>query len=262
MGPGTTTAKVMFRGSVGGHILVPWVLVPVSQQMGRELRLRSCWCWIQPWGRQWGTPLPINTTIAKYNRTSSMSIPCTMVDSQGSFQPHNQLLCNITSCPMGLASFCPCTVGRRGEGSSLRHSGGKATPGHPGVLRHPHAVWHWVWLRPGPSRDPQILQEGCELRTGWWREGGAWGQVGAETAGWEQGRQRGRGSRKQQGRGREAGKKVACSPPALAYCQPYVPAASLAADVSQCLPLPRCQVSQQTLPVHAVHAHPALGMSW
>lgn len=55
---------------------------------------------------------------------------------------------------------------------------------------------------------------------------------------------------------------VACSPPALAYCQPSVPAASLAADVSQCFPLPRCQVSQQTLPAYAAHTHPASGMSW
>lgn len=60
----------------------------------------------------------------------------------------------------------------------------------------------------------------------------------------------GKGEQAAEGSKAEAGRKVACSPPALAYCQPYVPAASLAADVSQCLPLPRCQVSQQTLPAH------------
>lgn len=44
VGPGTTTAEVMFRESVSGHMLVPRVLVAVSQQMGCQLRLGSCWC--------------------------------------------------------------------------------------------------------------------------------------------------------------------------------------------------------------------------
>lgn len=76
------------------------------------------------------------------------------------------------------------------------------------------------------------------------------GEQAAEGSEAEAGREAAGGSGRQGGRQQEAGRNGSLQPPP-ARCQPSVPTTSLAADVSRCLPLPRCQVSQQTLPAHA-----------
>lgn len=156
----------------------------------------------------------------------------------------------------------------RQQDSWMRRAG--EAPGHPNLpggsppLRwgppQPGMVHGWQW---GASRE---AVDGCRR----WAGDGCRG-CGRQSQGRQRqaegnrqqkaGRQR-QGDRQQEavgGRGREAARIGSLQPPTLAHCQPSVPTASLAADVSRYLPLPRCQISQQTLPTHAAGACPASG---